>query len=171
MFKKDNGFVLLMVLLILQLLSAFSFYAYLQSATELKQNSYRWQRENAYQQANQIFLKVEKLINETTQCRISIRPASSFIKQTKAWWQINACYVTSDNLNYFYIIESLGRDDCAIISTTQVADYYRITLNLLIDDRMRLLLQRTVILPTDTFNLCASKQHNVTIGSQMQREI
>lgn len=108
-------------------------------------------------------------------CQIPVIAPNHLAKKSLLWWRQHACAGHLGKMQYYYLVESLGIDSCAMIKYKQNhrADYYRLTVfpvEIHIDSTP-LLLQSVVVKAAVVFNICHSKLHVVTLGRQMWRAI
>jgi hypothetical protein len=176
--KSSGGFTLISILIFFQLFSLFSLYGLMRASAIRKENNHIWQAYLLKLNAKNILSNLEKLdLLRLKKCSIPIKPTTLLTKKDLYWWKLNTCKGSKDKLIYYYAVESLGHDDCAIINlsqnNTQIAHYYRITLFILSDKLMpaKYFMQSTIVLPENNTANCLHKIHRVSQGRQMYREI
>lgn len=150
--RRQQGFILLVVLLILQILALLSWYAMDAIVVEKKMIHHSLQ-----QQVN--MAAGEFLLREIENELMTAIPACT---------QNSRCVGHFQDFKYYYAIEKLGSDNCAIIIGTQwIAVYYRIHLSLHpLHSQPVLDLQSTVIRPGVRQEACAIETHAVQSGRQ-----
>lgn len=166
--NRNAGYILLTVLVFLQICSMASLAGLLHTAKVLRQNNHLWQNQLLSLQAHTILQHLENQIESKLHCMINTTPAVKLANHTVEWWKANACSDEAAEFHYYYVIETLGVDPCAIIDS-RIAAYYRITLFIL-SDKLRYLLQSTIALPAKAIHSCEKNSHHVAQGRQMWRE-
>lgn len=172
---KNNGYVLLIVLIFLQLITLLGLFGLETCAIELKMNGQIYERLQLSQLAKQAL----SLLEDTVEYSSCIIPQTDWIdRRSGEWWLQYAC---SDNLSgfrYYYVIEKLGNDPCGLIGNVNnqsvSANYYRTTLRALPTDKKApaLMLQSVVAKPNDdVHNICLYATHHVKEGRQTLREL
>ncbi len=173
--RYQFGMALITVLIFLQLLAMLSLYALEASWLEMKMSRNTWQYHEASIAAENALNKVEdKLMQQTSNCLITVTSSNELLSRPLTWWQSIACTGQFNLLRYYYVIEDLEEDSCADVrQDKEVAHYYRVTLlsvSKKISDQ-RILLQSTVIKQDNAKEACAEDHHTVSIGRQMWREL
>jgi hypothetical protein len=176
---KMNGYILFVVLIFLQIFSCLGLYELTAISLTLRKNNHHLIRESYLLQAQKILKNLEEdVIAGHPTCLVTISSASIPARMPLRWWQQKSCSRSNRAVRYYYRVESLGNDACAVISKNQYnhimpAAYYRITL-LMAMDKIRgakLILQSTLAKPgTDPLS-CPGKMHRVTLGRQMMRQL
>lgn len=166
--KCEQGFVLLMVLLFLQVFSAFGLYALENSLLEMKMNKLVVQQKQHFFAAESFLRAIEEKLDG---CIIPVTPVHELTVQPLSWWQAQGCAGDSDLFQYYYVIEELGQDVGACVNN-MAANYWRITLlsTFKTDPDRRVILQSTVIKP-DNRQHCSQESRVVLSGRQMWRNI
>lgn len=185
--NKHKGIVLLVVLIFLQIFTLTSLLSYMSIQMLFKIHHTAWSRTEDVILAKQQLHEIEANIINESNCFIPLISASAIRKMPIEWWQEHACTVSDEMNNYFYVIESLGRDDCSVIQVldtahlrgtttkqdgkTIVATFYRVSLLLTHKLERQLLIQSTVAVPVVAETTCQMNPHLVMLGQQMLREI
>lgn len=176
---RAHGFVFLTVLIFLQLFSLMGLYGLMHSATTIKINQHSWQREMDLFTAQHILHELEEnFLHGNITCVIHRISATTLIYQPVSWWQQYACRDHANEIEYYYAVEVMGKDPCggmSMVDQSQIVipKYYRITLFMLSANikNAKIILQSTIVKPTDEISACAGKMHQVMSGRQMWREI
>lgn len=180
--NKQKGIVLIVVMLFMQILTMLGLYSLNSSLLETKMSRQMWYRNLLVQHTEEMLIASEKeVIEKVPSCLVTPTSSQILKKQPKDWWQSGiACSILSNSeFDFYYVVESLGEDNCAYFdSQNKIADYYRLTL-LGIDKRMdgSVMLQSTVARPVPPgrekhiVSGCQEGWRRVTIGRQMWREI
>lgn len=167
---RQRGYVLLLVLVFMQIYVLLGMYGLESAILEFNANSRLWSRNQDTQFAKQI---VNELANKEFKDNCIISAGSRVQKKPLEWWQLWGCSGNLSGFQYYYIIEVLGNDACALIDINQAisADYYRITLVSFSSYYSTLILQSIEVKPSNTQNLCMGKTHIVAEGRQSWREL
>jgi len=174
-----RGFVLLTVLVFLQIFSLISLYSLTTVSAMMKSNDHLWQSDHTRLKSHAILQRLEStLTRDISACSIPLTPATVLAKKSLVWWQLHACHGKVNHIEYYYTIESLGNDPCAIIemrdgNPSMMATYYRMTLYALPYPlkSAHFVLQTTVALSTAHMATCEQKVHLIKQGRQGFREI
>lgn len=170
LYKATRGYILLMMLVFLQLCAWISLNAMQQTVSALKLMREQTNRIAVAQRSHNLLqqLAVEQSFLNTS-CRIPVLMPMKLVKNSLPWWQENACSGSSDHLQYYYVIEFLGEDECALLTETTHANYYRMTLLMLTDTRP--MYQVTFSAASDQVKSCMKQAYSVKLGIQAFREI
>jgi len=145
----ENGFVLLLTLVFLQVISMTWLLAMFEVTLSLKQTTHFWFGREVVRAADTLLQAVEaKAIMTLPVCMITRVPVAEISAKSDSWWRENACEFASADAEYHYVVEALGADACALLNGN-TAEYYRMTL-LAIPKRLkgtRVLLQSTFVKP------------------------
>lgn len=167
-----KGFVLLIMLVFLQVITLLGLVTLSTLEMASKACYLSWLQVQRVHTAKTILHHAEQVVPS---CLIPVTAPNYLSKKPLLWWQQYACAGHLNHLKYYYLVESLGVDSCAMIKYKQNyrADYYRLTvfpveIHL---DNMPLLLQSVVVKAAVVFNICHGKLHTVTLGRQTWREI
>lgn len=121
--------------------------------------------------------KIEKNADQIN-CRIPETSIYQLLAIPFSQWHHFACVKKSAHEAYFYVIEFLGNDPCALVSNLQhgeqlTADYLRITLVLQIlqPTVQQIIMQSTMIQKNKPSLPCRMRLHFVKVRQQMSREI
>lgn len=167
--NSQHGMILFLVLMMLQILSLFSWVALHAILLEKKSMQAELQNHDLHNISEVILAQIEnQLAQLPVNCVISEVEPTVLVNKPLAWWQsAQTCAGNFQTFQYYYVIESLGNDACAVVANTSFsADYYRITLLV-----SNLFLQSTVIEASNRMIACADQSHAVKQGRQSWREL
>ncbi len=173
-YPKQNGFVLLIVLCLMQILVLLNWYGLenLLSVKRFSQNMLA--HETLYRQGVTILAGIEQsIVMEMPECVLSIIDPETLLIKPVAWWETgSSCVGNFQGVKYYYIVEFLAIDSCAVIESVHaIAAYVRVTLFLL-KNNQHLMLQSTVIRPViEKAQVCNGLLHTVEAGRQSWREL
>lgn len=173
--RNLQGMALITVLIFLQILTLLGLYAIRMAWLEIKQSHNAWYKHSIRNAADTILNEIEnKTINVLPDCTIGPTTTAELLARPLSWWQTQTCTGNFKTFRYYYVVEVLGGDACAIIQINPnkiTTNYFRITL-LCLADRSKLILQSTLALPnSDETLICDGIQHQVSRGRQMWREL
>lgn len=177
---SSAGYVLLFVLILLNVMVMMSWYSLEAALSMRKMNYAAWQKEKAYYQAQALLFSLEHMIiEELPACLIPITSPHELLRREVSWWQNRACNGNLDGDSYYYVVEHLVDDACAILNKgvdekIESAAYYRLTLFFSLKNnffKSKIVLQSTVIRPSAVDGVCADSQRPVLVGRQMWREL
>ena len=170
--QKFAGLALITLLIFLQIFALLSLFGMQMTGLQIKESQYVWHRHAAFI-ASEYGLRSaeEKLKKSLPFCMIPIKSTAELKKQPLNWWQASSCTGNFQSLQYYYVVEMLGEDPCAVLQTPQlIANYYRVTL-LGKRNNVEIFLQSTVVTPKQRTSLiCEKDNHQVTAGRQMLRQ-
>ncbi len=177
--RQSSGFVLFTVLIFLQLFVLLSFYSLQQIALTFKMHDVQWTRAQEMHVANRVLRKLEQqLLNNELNCQRPYMASTTLSQQPLSWWQQMTCQGNESGMIYYYFVEFIAHDACAMMSEVNqpqllIAAYYRITLRMVSAKRQQsnLILQSTVSKPVVTSSSCNATMHHVSAGRQMWREL
>ena len=164
--KKEKGFALVIVLVMMQMLAVLSWYAIANVLLIKKSVGNTIKRHRAWYQSMQILHRLEaEVLNQNPVCLID---PMYLVDKPLSWWQSSlTCTGNFQGLQYYYVVEFLGEDACAKVEYTQyIAAYYRITLFY-----ESILLQTTIAKPSLLHESCQGMHHSVMLGRQSWREL
>lgn len=129
--------------------------------------------ENQWQENIDQVLAVARIessvLSKELPCRVSPITISELREKSKQWWYQHACYYSLNENVYYYIVEDLGEDSCAIIANHpgMIAHYYQITLIDKLKASKPVYFVQSVLVKGVVHPLSCDKQlHYVTIGRQ-----
>lgn len=171
--QKSNGFILFVVLLFLQLISAMGLYSLTSVQLNLKVLQREFANDKDVVESKNLLQQIENTF-EANHLTCPISPVFSFDLSEKSlsWWESNACQFNATPLYVYYVIESLGVDACAQLAENErVADYYRLS-TLIGFSKSRfsyIMMQATFVKPAQSKIMCTETLHHVKIGQQSFR--
>lgn len=175
--ESQKGFVLLIVLVFLQLCSSLSLFGLSSVSIALRSMANLSAREKNERLVDQILMEVEKgFEDELPNCMIPVSLPSEISQKPFSWWQLNACSGNLNEILYYYVVENLGNDACALmekydINQVVTVGFYRITLFSMMKPQT-VIIQSTWALNAQDENFsCKTEPHSVQLGRQMRREL
>lgn len=129
MFKKEEGMILIVILIFLSLISLLVVMSAEMSALEKRMSS----NQLRYHQNFQIALAGLKqgeysLMSGSKACEIPLTSTSDLLSKSNDWWNSSTtCHGTFAKKQYQYVIERLDEDPCASLDENIGVIYYRIT--------------------------------------------
>lgn len=179
MIKSNNqGFVLFSMLLFLQIFSMLELHSYTALVLMQKLNEKGVQYTQMYSYANYLLPSLQsQILSSDHLCLVPPMTVKELMRKRLLWWQQFGCDGNFDNFKYYYVIEALGVDSCALISNADgldlVADYYRLSLLLVsqVNNQAKILFQTTFVKKCGRTEQCADISHRVLEGQQMWREL
>lgn len=172
---NQKGFVLITVLLFLQCFALLSLYGLTNVKLMLKA-TFDDQKQFAYKQAGKQFLAaLSRQTLSTATCRIPIAEPTWLASANQNWWQTKACRANYQEIQYYYVVETLGTYPCVLIAMPQgmqAAKFERITLLTTSSAWTPLVvMQATIASPDERTATCSQATRTIKQGSQMFREI
>ncbi len=174
-YREQKGFVLLLVLIFMQILLLLNWYAIENSVLLEKFSKNANQHDVLYYQAQAILADAGLLLmSHLPDCMISVTDSNEMILKPLSWWTAKSCSGNFQSIQYYYVVEPLATDVCALID--QIANvsaaYFRITVFLYsAKDDSRFFLQSTWIRPNVSQESCKNLPHSVQAGRQSWREL
>lgn len=173
--KNPNGFVILIVLIFMQVLILLNWYG-IKNILLLNRFSKNISvHDKLFENAQNSLKQVEaNLILGMPDCVISFMEPSQIVSEPLSFWQAKSCSGNFQMFKYYYVVEPLPIDLCAIVDQVKntSAAYFRITLLLYSNnDDARIYLQSTFVKPNVLLTPCKTLQHNVQMGRQSWREL
>lgn len=173
------GFVVVVVLILLQLCAWIEIYALQHIAKMIKQSELFWLRQIDLTRMNDVLSQIENSLRiNKPLCMVTSLSADTVIKKSLSWWNMYGCSGKFSEIQYYYAVEWLGNDSCSAIQYSHdvqpaVVSYYRITLLAFPASikNTKLYVQTTVAFLSDEISACQEKFHVVKLGRQMWREI
>lgn len=166
--KSQSGWILLIVLLFLQIISLLGFYIVQTSLFAHKVSGSQWRKQELFMHAEQLLYDLAE--NFSVYCIVPQISSNELLMKPLSWWQsTNTCAGSLEHNDYYYIVEFLGEDVCAseMEDQTNVAHYFRITL-LMLDKKndIRERLQITSIKLDNASYACRGPQRHIVAGMQ-----
>jgi Tfp pilus assembly protein PilX len=174
-----SGFVLLIVMIFLHILSLLSLYNLEAIKNSYKVTELRWNQLSTADTSSRLLEDLEKsLLSGKADCRMSVMSTSDINNKSTDWYMHSACRVTRDGNDYYYFIENLGQDACVGLIDGQTneqlrADFYRISLVSFDLDghESKRLFQSVVAKQSDKHMICSSGVRLVKVGVQLRRQL
>lgn len=170
----ESGLALITVLVFLQIFAILALYNIRSSLWQLQQTRHYAERYHRLTAAEACLKNAEASIPDSVQlCLIPATTASKLRIQPLLWWQSQSCTGNFNIFHYYYVVESLGTDNCAEVNNHFVASYYRITLLLDTSDKLagKVILQSSYVVPVESHPVCHGTHHPVAEGRQFWHEI
>lgn len=168
--KKSCGFILFPVLIFMQIFSLINLQSYFTILFSAKNANEEWHQAKINLQAHILLRKLP--IHSDLPCNISKQNPKTLSKYPMSWWQKQGCSGNVEEVRYYYVVEDLGKDDCATVDKSHIANYYRVSLLILSPLKYaRLLLQATYIIPATIHLACNNIVREVNQGLQTLRVI
>ncbi len=111
-------------------------------------------------------------------CTIPLMPVNDLSKQPINWWSNSSCKGTVLSIRYYYVVEIMGNNPCAIVrdiepitTQTYTANYHRVSVLVAKDKQYRTLLQSTLIKAEQNNEMCNERYFSVKSGRQTWRDI
>ncbi len=174
----QRGYIFFIVIVFLQIFSLVSLYSLEEIRNNIKSSAHYWQGYQYRLLVKNELQQLEMRIIQSASCVISHVSAIDLKKRSLTWWQANTCHDIVNGIRYYYAVEALDEDECAIAETSGnqsslIAQYFRISL-LALPHKLKgagYLLQSTVVKPVVSAKVCSGQTHHVTAGRQMWREL
>lgn len=167
---KQQGFVLVITLLFMQIIALLSLYTLESSVIEKKTLYAMIENQKMRNALNKMIKNSEDEVQHTLPaCIVPRMSQEELILKPILWWESQTCSGNFQSIQYYYIVESLGEDVCSHIKQKrgQIAEYFRITLcAYLHNGRDRILIQSTIIRPLLMSHECKETVHIVEPGRQ-----
>jgi len=177
LYCKQKGFVILIVLIFMQILILLGWYALENVLLLVKFSKNMVSHDALYHPAETILSQIElETISELPPCIIPFTESGRLTAKPLNWWQSSqTCSGNFRMFQYYYVVEPLVIDSCAVIEHVKArAAYFRITLLLQSNtENARIFLQSTIIRPSMNVLLqqCEGSLHMVQAGRQSWREL
>lgn len=173
--KKENGWILILTLLFLNLLVSLGFLGFELERTKLKLIHRAFLFDQLRSNGEQLLKKLENPFNiQNRRCMIPKMGADEWSQKNRVWWKANTCAGIFENLQYYYAIEFLTQDDCAYANLFDAIQYYRVNLFAAStqDEWFKIRLQSTFAVGVkQKSTVCHHPKREVQIGQQTLREI
>lgn len=173
------GFILPLVLLLVQIVMLYGISAALLNQLLMKENG------DVITSRQQINRTVQTLMSVSADysvidlpCQLPMMRMDEIKAYSTDWWQRYGCRIENAGYLYYVVVESLGNDPCGLLSEIQqgyadTASYYRVTIADMTESgqSMTMLMQATMTVPQNQVYQCHSSPHRVTAGLQMHRQL
>jgi hypothetical protein len=138
-----------------------------------KLNRQFFNRDKRHLHALSFLEKAEReLMDSGLSCVTPMLSANELMHQPLAWWQELGCQGEDTGISYAFLLEDLGLDPCAMVTSSgMLAHYYRIAFMILPDKitTSRLIWQSTIVKPEPAMPSHCVNQHSVRPGRQSLR--
>jgi len=176
-FHRQNGFVILIVLVFMQILILLNWYVINNVLLLTRFSKNMAVHDLLYHQAKCVLTRVEaEVVSNLPDCLISFTDTDLLIAQPLTWWKAQSCSGNSQTFKYYYVVEPLAVDSCAIVDPVKktIASWFRLTLFLYLNKgNARIFLQSTLVRPSTggAEQPCTGSHHTVQVGRQSSREL
>ncbi len=129
MLEKEEGMILIVVLIFLSLISLLVVMSSEMSALEQRMSLNQLRYNQNFQAALAGLKQGEySLLNGSSACEVALISRNDLLAKSDNWWRSSAtCHGNFANHPFQYVIEDLQIDPCAIISDHQGVKFWRIT--------------------------------------------
>lgn len=165
--QKNNGYVLLVVLIFLQLFGLLCAQS-ISRVSRTKREAVEGRQIHQLRDSAAVLLAELDKHDKSVCQRETISP--HFIqRQSLAWWQAHACRASSQDGEYYYFHERLMTDECAVIDGEDgyATQYYRTTL--FYPTSWTVMVQDVTVLPDTRPLSCSTQPRQLRPGRQMLR--
>ena len=171
--NKQDGIILLTVLLFMQIFMMIGIYA-MQSGFLMQMTTATFNKNMLrMQKAEEVLFNIEQT-NPIQRCLIAAISREELISQPIEWWLQTGCQGKIEKYQYVYLFELLPEDPCAYLNTNEKgrsAYYYRVTLQIFSDKNRndKQILQSTIIKMDNAKQICTGIFHQIVAGRQSWR--
>ncbi len=173
--KQNAGFVLIMVLVILQMLLLMTWCTLESSLLLFKTSQHIYDSHILFNDAFIALKKAEEavLLNNVS-CQIPVTPFSTLMQKTSRYWSSETvCHnVIKGHSYYQYVVEFLASNPCLqvvdVLGIKKTADYFRVTVRMASMNQQNdpIFLQSTVIKPNKDLLACYDILQTGLVGRQ-----
>lgn len=174
--KKSSGMILLSTLIFLQIITLLTLCVMQIAFKEARSAHAISIRHTLLINAESALIHLGYALPNLTECHISPTSSAILAARPLAWWQsLASCKGQIRETDYYYVIESLGADNCAVLQTHPnylVAQYQRITVLARLY-QSQIMLQTTVAVssPIVEGQECRGEIRMIQQGRKMWREV
>lgn len=176
---SQAGFILPLVLILVQIMLLYSISAALLNQLMMKRNA---DMLRSREQVKSALLLLHEFVSFNVMnelpCRMPLMRVGEIKAHSPDWWLKYGCRIENTSHLYYVVVESLGNDPCGLISEVQqgytdIASYYRLTMAGISESgrSVDILMQVTMAVPLNQWYQCHSSPHRVTAGIQMHRQL
>lgn len=175
--KTAGGFVLPFILMMIQVIMLYGLSGVLLNQVLIKEKSDVMITRRDDQVMASILASIEQTIElDHLSCQMPLRSWRESKRYPIGWWRENGCEIVNKNKLYYFFVEVMGDDPCALINGKDVnivASYYRVSIAALSDllNGFAPLVQATLVLPVKRLKACDLYLHSVDAGQQMIRRL
>ena len=130
-FYRENGFVMLIVLVFMQILVLLNWYAIKDVLLLTRFSKNMAIHDLFYHQAEHVLARAEAaVVSNVPDCLIPFTESDLIVAKPFTWWKAQSCSGNFQTFKYYYVVEPLAIDSCAIVDPDKktVASYFRLTL-------------------------------------------
>jgi len=171
--KHNQGFVLVSMLIIVQILALLGWYVMVNSLLMLKISGKMLIHHDVFVAAESELRQLEfQFQTITPTCSVPVTTLSDLRERTLEWWESSvSCQNNNGNFNFQYVIEILGKNPCHLLQKDSIAEYIRITLRADQQDMdSPVYLQSTIAKPVLDTTVCADIPQYILAGRQSWKE-
>ncbi len=168
--NSQQGMVLIIVLIFLEIFFILELYAVQSNTVEMKLARNYWEKHIISSAADAVLRRLEDgLVESEGQCEIPLVSVAFLIHQPLSWWQRVSCSGEFEQYHYYSVVERLGVDACAVIRNVDAkAEYFRLSVLLVTEDGgvARVIMQSVVARAGHSQESCQEQGHVVQLGRQ-----
>lgn len=171
--KKQIGFILITVLIILQILFLLAWYALQGGLLSFKMSRELYQWQITWDATSLQLENIENVLQKNSvNCIIPITPFIEIKNNLNDWPQNRVCEIKIGDMDFRYVIEILGKNPCHLIQNMpkKIVQYVRVTLRARSSDESQIFLQSTIARPIISVEICDDVQQFVLPGRQFWRQ-
>lgn len=167
--KQADGFILLVVLVFMQILSLLALDGLLQASLLRKSHLHQLQADNLGRIAENVLPFFERQLFEN--CCVTPLSVTFLASQSVKWWQAHACHKNVGKQTFYYLWEKLGREQCGMFNQKlRVVEFYRLSV-FASELNTAILLQSVIAKSTNQQPRCKTKPSIISSGRQLYRFI
>jgi hypothetical protein len=173
----SQGIVLFVMLIFLKIFSLISLYQLSRIASLIQFNTaYLAHLQNEILAKKSLDEAENYLLQQMPACLLKAPVNEEWRRLPYQWWQQHGCHGENNRRSYYFIVEALGEDTCALIREDHsffpmIAYYYRLTLYFPEAGQQKIILQSTVAKSRMSTLPCEASPHYFVVGQQTKREI
>ncbi len=172
--KNQAGFILFTAVLFMQIFALTAIAQLLLTKMNLKISNDNWQQRQNFDYSYHLLNYIENYLQNHNNCFIPHISPINLFKKNSAWWQQYACHGTLSTTSYYFAVEFLGDNPCALLKNSQqTANFYRLTL-LTTNSKFpsgKILISSIFIKPSMSKEECTESVYQVNIGRQSWRQL
>jgi Tfp pilus assembly protein PilX len=174
--QQQNGFILLIVVIFMQIIALLTLSVLANTREEIKFNQLHNQRQKLFFQTEAYLHKTQTAFKiQDNSCVIAISSSNALLAKKLSWWQSHAnCHESlSANADFYWVVELIATDPCAQISSQPLrfAQYFRLSGLGVAENGAKVILQSTFIKADNERQICRGLIHHVNPGVQSWSEI
>ncbi|MDR3491842.1 MAG: hypothetical protein P4M12_07375 [Gammaproteobacteria bacterium] len=173
--SKQSGIVLALVLVFIFIFAVLSVWALNLCLLANKLSHNQFHKLSISMAAEEVLKNAEAHLNksDTISCNIPMTTTQELLHHSLTWWQSSvSCAGNFQHFQYYYVIEFLGYDPCALVGQSS-ASYFRVTVLATTQKKLgaRVFLQSTFVKPNKIALVCAGNKYSISAGRQTWREL